>query len=304
MLLTWNGLRRALNQEIETPEAQKAFLAAGRGNPLLGRFPGPEEFVAWLLDHKNHSVADEDEALRVLRKLSLTRKPESTLWQSILLLGIWPAVEWVFRKVRECEQDGDGAAISALWGGIVGALDKDDLWTEPGIAKRLMYFLWRRARADLRDVEFEHGKLARVHNHLMAGMMKWRQGDEPSPELLESWPSFASRCEEEAAPTDSELASLHDQLTVKLQLPISDADLLIRHFVMGESLADIAKDCDISPAACRQRCSRIVKRLRTQPVRVRRGLVTLSNLNGMDSREDELPHDDEGDDACPEPWMN
>ncbi len=302
MSLLWKELRIALNREIESIEARKIFAGIRESDPVLKDFQDPKALVNWLLDHDRHPMLEEDRALKILRDLCLDKSEKAGIWQSILLLGLWPMAEWVYHKIRDASEDEE--VISAFWGGFNAALDKDDLWSQTGVAKRWMYFLWKRARANIREVELEHGKLAQVHAHLAAGAPKRQDASDPEPEIMETWPEFRSKSDEEAGFASDELYTIHSQLTGVLRLSEAEADLVVRHFVLGESFSDIASTLNITPAACRQRCSRIIKRLRALPVRVRRTLVTHSNLNGMEGKKGDFSNDDEGEDSCPKHWMN
>jgi DNA-directed RNA polymerase specialized sigma24 family protein len=301
MALTWSELRRALQKEVSGWQAEQAFRKATAAGGPLAALASPQAAVAWLLAFKSHPREEEDAVLSVLRGLA-GADPQGP-WPAVLFLGLWPTMEWAFHHVRVEGQD-DQARISALWGGLEEALEKEEVWDRAGIALRLRYFVWGRAKRVLHADEREQVKLRAVAAHEEAGLPK--QGREllvmDSPT---AWPAFANRSPQKDDADAGEILALRRLLTDGLDLPAATADLLIRHFVRGETLAELASEYGISPVACRQRCSRAVGYLRRRKEALRRHAVTLAGHDDMERWEgapdEETPERSEG---CPGPWMN
>ena len=301
MSLTWTRLREMLKKEISTPGAEQTFRAAQPRTALLGSFANPQSAVDWLLARRCHSVEDEDAVLRELRTCCLA--DDGALWMAVLFLGLWPVFEWVLGKVSKFA-DEDQAGISAIWEGVLQALEREDLWSRPGVAKRVMYFVRKRARGDLRADAREEKKLQRVAAYEEAGTPK-DGGKLRVTESTEAWPAFSNRSPRKDDSDEGEVRQLRRLLVEQLGLPASDAELLIRHFVKGETLLDIASDYGISHVACRQRCSRITRRLHSRSDEVRTALVTHLRESGMGNREGSLPlTEPDGGEGCAGPWTN
>lgn len=298
---TWSGLRGALTKDVSGLRAERAFKKARQGEPALATLASPRAAVEWLLDFKRHGREEEDAVLRVLRRQSQTDKDGP--WLAVLFLGLWPTMEWTFHRVRGFARE-DPAAISALWGGLAEALGKDEIWGRPRVARRLMYFVWGRARAELTANRVETRKVAHVAAHLVAGMPK-RDLKPYLDEVQEAWPAFSNRSTEKPTVDAAETDAIQRVLEQGAGLSRPKADLVIRHFVQGETLAAIAKEKRETPAACRARSCRAIQDLRERGDWVRHLLVTLGRPHDMEIREEaSLTEDPEGSDRCTEHWMN
>ena len=301
MTLSWSGLRQILRQEVARPEAKRAYRAASVASVRLRGLGGPQGAVEWLLAPASHPVADEDAVVRELRVLC--RADDTGFWMSLLFLGLWPVFEWGFRRVRKTAGT-DHVAISAIWDGVLQALERDDLWDRPAVARRLMYFVRQRAYRILDADRREKEKLWRVAAYEEAGLPKGK-GKLLIRDSLESWPAFSSRSPRKDDSLESEIVALRLLLTDRLHLSAAEAELLIRHFVRGETLADLASEYGITPTVCRKRCSRAKQKLTARKQEVRAALVTLSGPAGLGNREEaETLDDPDGGDECARPWMN
>jgi DNA-directed RNA polymerase specialized sigma24 family protein len=254
-----------------------------------------------LLAPATHPVADEDAVVRELR--GLCRADDTGFWMSLLFLGLWPVFEWGFRRVRKTAGT-DHAAISGLWDGLLQALERDDLWDRPGVARRLMYVVRQRAYRTLEADRREAEKLGRVAAYEVAGLPK-EEGKLLIRDSLESWPAFSNRSPRKDDSLEPEIAALRLLLTERLHLSAAEAELIIRHFVRGETLADLASEYGITATLCRKRCSRAKLKLTARKEEARAALVTLSEPAGLGNREAaETLDDPDGGDPWARPWMN
>jgi len=302
MHLTWKELRVALTKEITQPEAERAFRLIRSKYPVFDPYIDTGSAVKWLLDYRSHEVEAEDAMLTLLRSLALDSS--SGPWQSLMFLGIWPSMEWVFRKLLPFSK-GDHSIISAIWGGLIDVMDKDEFWCRPDIAKHLMYAVWKRARKNLLSPKKEREQTARLAKAEYAALPKI-SGDPIIRETQDAWPSHFKSHGDKPPEIPEEIKDLRQLLVDDLLLSEADSDLLIRHFVSEEPLSDIAEQLGITPAACRQRCSRMVRRLRFIPSRLRWLLVTHLNVDGMEirKRDNDANNNEEGGSKCPKVWMN
>ena len=277
MHLTWRNLRTALTRAIHQPEAEREFRRIKEQFPVLAAHGEAGALVNWLSDFRSHDQSDEDEVLLLLRRLILDS--EHTFWQSGLFLGLWQPMEWVHRKLQPFGEN-ESTIISAIWGGLIAALEIDKLWNQPGIAKRVMYAVWERAKKELLEPQRERERLDRLVNMEFVALP--RCAGEPLYSAFENlWPIHRLKKGIQAPHIPEEIESLRQKLRGDFALRSDDADLLIDHFVRDQPLYTIAAQRGLSYAACRQRCSRVARRLRKKCIEKGVGVTKLrpSSLN-------------------------
>lgn len=275
MRLTWSKLRCALRKEISGLQAEKAFNKPTTDSPTLRTLGGPQATVEWLLDYKSHDRGEEDAVLRELRHQS--QMGFKGPWLAVLFLGMWPVMEWTFRRMLTRAKS-DGEAISAIWGGLAVALGNNKIWDEPGVARRLMYFVDRRAKADLTASGKERKGAKRVWAYLDAGVPKFnglQHVDDSQETPHEVLPAFLNPPSREDDSDEGERRLVRQLLVDRWATTEPEADLLIRHFVQGDTLAAMAMEMGETKTNCRARCSRAICRLRKDGDSVRNLLVTL-----------------------------
>ncbi len=258
-----------MQTELTIASNIRLFDRIKQGHRDLAYFDSPEHLVDWLLDYESHGIDAEDDVLRSLRNLHTAGDQNSTLWLAILLLGLWPAMEWSFCRIRRLYPS-DAEAAGSIWDAVCGRLEKDDLWEKPRIAKRLMYAAWTNSRRQAlrefdrknREISLDQllGALAQVDNKQEKAQ---RPGEEDTPHPPKSITpaaliSLPDIFNSEKQPLDV----LQDRLVCEAGLSPSDAELLIDHIVIGERLVDLAKIYGISPSAIRKRYQRAKAQLR------------------------------------------
>src|SRR5262245_35669066 len=106
----WEALHRGLARSIGTKEAEERFEELRRRLAVLARFAGAPALVEYLA----HPGGDLDEKDRILGELALATRVGSAarLATALLLLGLWPGLDAVFRRrVHLCQdQAGELAA--------------------------------------------------------------------------------------------------------------------------------------------------------------------------------------------------
>ena len=269
MGFTWKDFRKGMQIELTIASNIRLFDEVKQTHQRLAHFKSPEHLVDWLLDYESHSTDDEDDVLRSLRNLHIAGDQRSTLWLAILLLGLWPAMEWAFCRIRRLYPS-DAEAAGSIWNAVCNRLVKDDLREKPRIAKRLMYAAWTNSRRHaLREFakkgqEISLDQLLRALAQADSKQEKpKRPGDEDTPhsnravipaELIHAPEVFDS----EKQPLDV----LQNCLIHEAGLSRPDAELLIDHIVIGTKLIDLAHADGISPAAIRKRYQRAKAHLR------------------------------------------
>ena len=270
MGFTWKDFRKGMQIELTVASNIRLFDEVKQKHPSLAHFGSPEHLVDWLLDYESHTTDDEDEVLRSLRDLHIADDQNTTLWIAILLLGLWPAMEWAFCRVRRLYIS-DAETASSIWEAVCNRLEKNELWEKPRIAKRIMYAAWTRSRCRaLREIE-KHNREISLDQLLRAlgddDDHDKEQGNKPDekdtphppkppvPTGLTCPPEFL---DSKNQPVDV----LQNRLICEAGLSNSDAEILIDHIIFGKKLVDMARAKGISPATIRKRYQRAKALLR------------------------------------------
>lgn len=283
MLLTWKSFRRKLERGITGPSALKRFRKFNKTRDVLRPFNSPEDLVAWLLDYKSHPRDEEDRMLRVLRKLHLASESRDPLWMSIVILGLWPTLEWVFGRLQKTHKEGKAAFV--ILEEIAFTFEDERLWIKSKIAINLMYTVWKRSSQTLLKDQTEYKKLKKVVEHLALGVPR-KGGKIIVEESKESWPLYAQKKQDPQSFSGVEIKPILSRLTKSFGLSETDAYIVIRHAVTGDSHSDIAADCHLSHVAVRQRYARAKKRIRAEFEKLQENDVTTIALEGLVFMED------------------
>lgn len=262
--------------ELSTARHINTFEKAKSARPCLQRFDSPEHLVEWLLDYGSHSTGEEDDVIRSLRELHAAG-PSPTLWLAILALGLWPTMEWVFCHVRKSFVS-DAEAASAIWDSLCDRLGYEPLWSEAGIAKRLMVAVWTKARRSaLKESKARSGT---VSFDALFQLAEAANDDAESDEEAIAQPKRPVFREPTQSPAAESFDDTVDHLKARLirdaGLSSSDATLLVDHIVFGKTLSELAAEESVAPAAIRQRFHRAKERLRNAAEKISPGAVTFS----------------------------
>ena len=269
-----------MKNELAIASGIRAFNEAKRDHPSLERFESPEHLVDWLLDYPGHTTEDEDEILRTLRRLHLAGV-SPTLWLAILLLGLWPPMEWAFCRIRRLYAS-DAEAASSIWDAVCDRLCYEPLWERQGVAKRLMYAAWTRSRRfALKQVRSKRREVSLDRFLQLVDSDDDDKDDDDEhdpkrPAYME--PSHNPNIDDCFSVTPDELKS---RLVDAIGMSPSDAEILIDHIVLGKSLAEMARAEGISPAAIRKRFQRAKRRLRDAAKDFSKNPVTFLNLGDL-----------------------
>lgn len=297
MPLTWSAFRKGLMREITDTKSKKAFREAVQVLPALARFADSESVTAWLLRCGKDSRAAEDDLLRAIIGLYRADDRHRGVWLALLILGLWPSLTWAFQKLwplakgthgggvasedgceAEAEEDKpraprrsetpaavclDEVIAAAIWGALTDVLEDERLCDDPGVAKRLMYAVWKGAKAQLLDAQTEHARQIRLSASLEQAIPKHEGKFLFGPEGTVPSPFQETGGDRHVKPPDAELTDLAGRLVSDFGLSISDADLVVRHAVLHETLAAIAREREASFPALRQRYSRAIRKIRS-----------------------------------------
>lgn len=297
MPLTWNEFRKGLMREITDTKSTRAFERACDASSELARFADPESLTAWLLRHGRDRREEEDALLRAL--IGRYRKDERRrgIWLALLILALWPSLTWVFQKLWPiakglhgggfAPEDGgetevvedkprnsprsethatsclDEIIAGAIWGALTDVLEDGRVCEGAGIAKRLMYAVWKGAKAQLLDAQTEQVRQERLGEALEHSISRHEGKFLFGPDDVVPSPFQETQGDRDGRPPDAELADLAGRLVTDFSLSVSDADLVVRHAVLDETLAAIARERETSFPALRQRYSRAIRKIRS-----------------------------------------
>jgi DNA-directed RNA polymerase specialized sigma24 family protein len=206
---------------------------------------------------------------------------------------IRPLYAALYFRARKNPELADGEAASAIWSALNDSFAIERIWNQPGIAKRLMYFAWGRAKRQVSQDLREHEQC----NHLVeqaascGGRVNTRPGTLVSAkrELSSAeWRELLAgiRDDPDVMPPDSDLENLRGVLVTRYGLSPSSAELVVEHAVLGTSHEKIAHKLRVSAATIRQRYHRAIKSIRklippgTQPDVTLLGLFDMVNREG------------------------
>jgi DNA-directed RNA polymerase specialized sigma24 family protein len=185
-------------------------------------------------------------------------------------------MEWVFCHVRKSFVS-DAEAASAIWDSLCDRLGYKPLWSDAGIAKRLMVAVWTKARRSaLKEIKARSGRSASTRSF----NSPTRSPTISSPMTGDCQPKRPAFREPIQFPTtdcfDASLDELKTRLVRDAGLSAPDAALLVNHIVFGKTLTEMAAEEGVSPAAFRQRFHRAKDRLRKAAEKISPGAVTFS----------------------------
>ena len=161
----WKCLHEDLKSSIRRQAFDRAFERATKRQPALQGFGGPQALVATLAT-KGGDLKKKDRVLRAL--IVMVQKPESTaarrLGENLLLLGLWPGLDALYRRLQRGYADTDpGEIISAILHAITGRAGQLKLDTTVHVSAALVDWTEHAARKALnsarkresRHVEFK-----------------------------------------------------------------------------------------------------------------------------------------------------
>ena len=259
MRAQWRALRESLVRSVGTLAAHRQFGEIGQRDPAFQPFADP----LGLLDYLAHRGGDRDEKDRIyaaLVRAVQARAPYSSLASTLLMLGLWPALDSIYRQhVRRFPGD-PGELVSQITGQFTEAVQRLTLGRVVRIAATLTWntgrlVTYRCVKQDRED---------RNHDEL------------PGDDVLADR-SSRSECSQE------ESASLRAALV--LAIGARDADLLIATEILEETQRAFAKRVGLDEQMVRKRHQRALRKLRDRcPTQGRERRVYLAEATSSSGR--------------------
>jgi RNA polymerase sigma-70 factor (ECF subfamily) len=241
----WEGFRAALVSTITTLEAGRDFRKRRMREAVLSRFEDPAALVSYLTS-PGGDVDEKEQIYRVLVTAVQTRAAWPDLATSILWLGLWPALDRIYRR-RLCH-------FPHKTGELVGGIG--------------LSFTAAVGRADLRRIHRVAATLTmNTERDLMASVRRgWDQSANEKP--------YEDGCLEDAAneaqrraggggpPPASEQFALAELRARVLPIVGEDTDLLLDVAILGSSQREAADRLGIPYGTVRKRYQRARARAR------------------------------------------
>lgn len=99
MRSSWEALHAGLMRSIEAPDAVRSFEELQGGTAALSQFRSPATAAAFLA-HEGSDLQQKDQILRGLVEEVHDKGPARRIAHVLLLLGLWPGLDAVFRRRR------------------------------------------------------------------------------------------------------------------------------------------------------------------------------------------------------------
>ena len=242
----WEALHESLARAVRTLEAARQFNEARKRKQALARFADAISLLAYLTA-KSGDLDEKDAIYAALIELVQERGGGADLAMSIAWLGLWPALDAIFRR-RLRHFRAPEELVSEIASCFTSQVQRADL----SRISRVAATLTRNTERDVRD-----GRQATwAEEARRADLPEDRElgGPVPPPELSEL-----------GLPADlgpeAEVAAIR-----ALLVPIvgDDTDLVIGAAIYGDSQHELADQLGITHEAARKRFQRALARLRVR----------------------------------------
>ncbi|WP_426747396.1 sigma-70 family RNA polymerase sigma factor [Myxococcus faecalis] len=210
----------------------------------LAGFVTPSALVAYL------NSRDEDAGARNAVFATLVsmvqERDEGALASTLLWLGLWPALDAIYRRRRRCFESSDEltSALSFAFSSLVARVD---LWRTHRVAATLVLGAERDLMKALQRTRTEVAQLEALHQGTV-GLKPWA---EPPAASALGLPARLS--------LESEEGALREWL---LPLAGGDTELVVSVLLHEESHAQVGARLGLAPEVARKRFQRALRRLR------------------------------------------
>ena len=249
MRTCWEALHASLVHSVDTLEAHHNFNEARRRWPELETYPYP----AALVDYFTDADGDPDRKDRIytgLVEIVQARGEGETLGTALLFLGLWPALDRIFRRSQCHHLEDPSELVSNIWDHFTSTVHHADLKR----IQRVAATLTRNTERDLHDSRqrtWDEG--ARLEN--------LQDGEQPLD--VETSTGRWGISDLGVLPwmePDEEIERLRQGIA---EIVGDDADLVIGATIYGITQHEMAEQLGIKHATARKRFQRAIKRLRT-----------------------------------------
>lgn len=231
---------------IDGRESVRAFEGLRQRSPALAAFGGPAAGAAFLAS-KGNSLVERDRVLRFLVE-EASRGSAKRIALALLLLGLWPGLDGIFRKRRPLFQAQAHDLALEIIDRFIAEVQRIDLARVSCLAATLVMNTDR----DVVDARLrERARAAKSEGVAPDAIAAPSFEDARPPTSLFGLPFGQSDAEDVAALRRWLLSAIGP-----------DADMIVDAVIHGRSRLELAASCGISHAAARKRLERALIRAR------------------------------------------
>ncbi|AKF85052.1 hypothetical protein MFUL124B02_08675 [Myxococcus fulvus 124B02] len=240
----WEALREGFRQTMESRWAQQAFRRAQSRRPALSGFVTPSALVAYLSSRDEEAGSRNDVFVTLVSMVQAG--DEGALASAMLWLGLWPALDAIYRRRRRYFETSDEltSALSFAFSALVARVD---LWRTHRVAATLVLGAERDLMKALQRARTEVAQLEALHQGTV-GLKPW--AEPPAASALGLSVRLTLESEEEA---------LREWL---LPLAGGDTELVVSVLLREESHSEVGERLGLAPEVARKRFQRALRRLR------------------------------------------
>ena len=241
MRAQWEGVREALVQSIVTLESDLLYRELRRTRTTFSTFGSPSELVSFL-SSTDGPLDEKDEIYGALIGQVQDHGRDAELALSIAMLGLWPGLDWVYRRNLRFFPSAPGELVSEISDLFTSNIANADLSRINRVAATLV----RNVNRDLRR------RLRRSWNEAR------RRADLPDDDALDTddvvkgpWAVDGSE--------EADLRAFRGWLNAVVT---TDRELLERVLLQGENTKEAGQALGLSHAAARKRFGRALEKVR------------------------------------------
>jgi DNA-directed RNA polymerase specialized sigma24 family protein len=258
----WRALRESLVRSVHTLAAHTQFAALRPRAAALLRFEDPIGLIDYLT-HRDGDLDEKDRIYATLLEATQARESGSSLAATLLLLGLWPGLDAIYRRCLGHFSNDPGELVALIAAQFTAAVHRLRLHRVRRVAATLV---WNTSRLVVYDAEKRKKEEA-------------KRDDMPNDDVLADLRGAVDEVSQEM-----QIKALRALLTAALGE--RDAALLIATEIEGESQRAFALRVGLGEELVRKRHQRALKKLR-------RKCPTSGSTSAFTSRRARVPPGDE-----------
>jgi RNA polymerase sigma-70 factor (ECF subfamily) len=251
----WHELRESMERQMTSLVFRRAFEASRRRYRPLLAFTEAEAVVAFLTCASSDIKARNDVLIALVE---MTREiDERELAKAMLWLGLWPALDVTYARLRRAFRGRERRLVSAICFAFIEALGALDLRRVEKVAGTLVWNTRRRLVDDLKkEAEYEK-ETDQLDGDVSFGEAVAKPESPNASRVSSQAMAWLARLEESVAAN----RLFTDVMQSVAELDARDAELLIQVLVEGKSQRTVADELNQPYEGVRKRFQRSCQRL-------------------------------------------